>query len=92
MKDIEKLFDDNGDEYLKFDQIENKRSSRPDIHAILLLDSLFPGKTDMICAAEHDIFYLDVSEEQIETLTEEQVIELLRCGVHLDSDSLAMFA
>ena len=78
----------------KFSGIENKRSERPDIHAFLLLDELVPGTRDMISAAEHDEFYLDVGvEELVKVITEEQVIELRRCGVHWSEyDCLVMFA
>lgn len=82
------------EEFLKFDRVENKRSSRPDIHAFILLNEMFPGTRDMISAAEHDVIYLDVDgEEFIDTATDEQIVELTRCGVIYDSDtnSLQMF-
>jgi len=89
--DIEKLFDKHEDDFLGFAKINNKRSNRPDLHAFLLLDELFPGNTDMIGGAEHDEFWLDIEIEDIEKLTEEQVIELVRCGVRFDEESLCMF-
>ena len=91
---INDIFDKYEDEYLKFEDVENKRSIRPDVHAFILLTELFPRDRDLICAAEHDEFFLDVLSEEIETLTESQVRELNRCGVRYDSetDSLAMFA
>lgn len=82
-------------EYIKFDNIENKLSSRPDIHAFILLNQLVPGNRNMVTAAEHDVFYLDVRPEQLdETATEEQMLDLIRCGVMYDSevDGLSMFA
>ena len=87
------LFEKHNDEYIKFDRVESKVSTRPDIHAFIMLDALFPANRDMVCAAGHDIIYLDVESEDIEKLNEEQVIELLRCGVLYDSetDSLTMF-
>lgn len=81
------------DEFLKFDRVENKRSSRPDIHAFILLNEMFPGTRDMISAAEHDAIYLDIDVEKFkEKATDEQIIELTRCGVIYDSetDSLQM--
>lgn len=86
---------DSDDEFLKFDRIENPRSKRPDLHAFLLLDELVPGTSDMIAAAEHDEFFIQVSPEALaKVATVEQVRELSRCGVRYDSsnDSLAMFA
>lgn len=90
--DINSIFEKHNNEYIKFDQVQNKRSGRPDLHAFLLLDELFPGNTDMISASEHDEVYLSIDEEQIETLTEEQIIELVRCGVRYDGECLLMFA
>ena len=59
-----------------------------------LLDEIFPGSRNIICAAEHDIVFLDVDEMDIEKLTDDQIIELRRCGVHYDYEveSLAMFS
>ena len=94
MIQVSDLFDKHNDEYLNFERVENKRSKRPDLHAMLLLDEICPGPRDMVSAAEHDVIYLDVSPEALESATEEQIIELVRCGVHIDeeTDSLAMFA
>ena len=81
-------------EFLKWDRVENRRSQRPDLHAFLLLDELQPGYRDMVCAAEHDEFWLDINVEQLAAvITSEQCIELQRCGVRYDedTDSLAFF-
>lgn len=83
----------NDDEFLKFERIEVKRSNRPDLHAFLLLDELVPGESDMVSAAEHDEIFLEVSLEDLAPkITKEQVMELIRCGVRLSYDGLAMFA
>jgi len=90
---LEEMLKADSDEFLKFERIENKRSNRPDLHAFLLLDELCPGTTDMVDAAEHDEIFLEVSLEDLAAvITEEQVIELIRCGVRMSYDSLAMFA
>lgn len=92
---LEKRFEKYDDEYIEFDRIENKRSKRPDLHAFMLLDELFPAKndTDMISAAEHDQICLNISAKQINSLDDEELIELIRCGVIYDSgtDSICMF-
>lgn len=91
---IQAVFDTYEDEFLKFDRVQNKLSSRPDIHAFILLNSVFPESGDMVTGAGHDIIYLDVDAEKAgEDLTEAQLIDLHRCGVILDeeTDSLAMF-
>lgn len=90
----EERFEQHNDEYLKFPRVENKRSSRPDIHGFLLLEELFPTQKnqDILAAAEHDKVWLNAgSEEELETLTDDQIIELLRCGVLCDEYGLFMF-
>ena len=81
------------DEYLKFDErVEPKRSKRADLHAFLLLDELVPGARDIVACAEHDEIYLDVDLRDLaKVATEEQVIELVRCGVRVDEHGLCMF-
>ena len=82
------------DEFLNFDRVENKTSQRADLHAFNLLDKLMPATRDIVCCAEHDEIWLDVEPEELSKVaTEEQIIELIRCGVRYDigTDSLAMF-
>jgi hypothetical protein len=90
---IQELFEKHSDEYLKFERVERKLTRRPDLHAFMVLDNLFPRDSDLVSAAERDEIFLDVEAEEIETLTEAMVIELIRCGVRYDSefDCLAMF-
>jgi hypothetical protein len=94
IENLEELFDKHDDEYLNFKRVQPKLSSRPDIHAFIILDKLLPAKSDIISAAEHDEIFLDVDPEELaKVATEEQIVELIRCGVRYDSDtgSLAMF-
>lgn len=84
------------DEYLEFGRVKNKRSKRADLHAFLLLDKLCPSHRgfDIVSGAEHDEIWLDVEPEKLaKVATEQQIIELIRCGVRYDedTDSLAMF-
>lgn len=91
---IQDLFERHDGEYLKFERVQNKLSNRPDLHAFLLLDRIWPTGRDMVCAAEHDEIFLDVEPDDLEkSATEDQIVELIRCGVRLDSStgSLAMF-
>jgi hypothetical protein len=91
---LSETFDKFDDDYIKFELIENKLSSRPDLHAFILLNQLVPGNRDMVSAAEHDEIYLDVSIDDLaEVITEQQVQELVRCGVRYDDglDCLCMF-
>lgn len=89
------LFTKHEDEFLEHDRIASPLSRRADLHAFILLDRLVPGPRDMVAAAEHDQIWLDVSLEDLaaSAITEEQVVELVRCGVMVDedTDSLSMF-
>lgn len=95
MIDLQQVFDDNDGEFVKFDRIleERRLSSRPDLHAFILLNKLVPGQSDMVSAAEHDEIFLDVSLDDLAAVaTEEDVIDLIRCGVRLDEyGGFAMF-
>lgn len=83
---INELFEKHSDEYLEFEKVENKFSTRPDLHAFILLDKLFPSERDMVSAAEYDEIFLSVAPEQIKTLSENQIVELIRCGVRYSTD------
>ena len=86
-------FEKHSDDYIKFDRVDSKRSQRPDLHAFLLLAELFPSTSDIVSGAGHDEIWLSPTGKQIETLTDVQILELVRCGVRYDSDheSLCMF-
>jgi len=93
--DTNERFESVDDDYIEFDRVENKKNSRPDIHAFILLSELFPNKTsNMVCAAGHDQTLLDVEGDEIEKLTDDNILELVRCGVSYDenTDSLTMSA
>ena len=86
-------FEAVNDDYLEFDRVENKLSTRPDIHAFILLNEIFPGDTGMISAASHDAICLDANWKELNKLTDDQILELVRCGVMYSSenDCLSMF-
>ena len=98
MVDVEAFFKQHGDdEYLKDQNIKPERRlhRRRDMNAFLLLDRLIPKNSVMIDGAQHDVFYLNVAPEELgEVATEEDILDLIRCGVHYDdeTDSLAIFA
>lgn len=94
MIDLAQVFEDNDSEFLKFERIVNKKHSRPDICAFLILAELLPSEDDIVIGAEHDIIFLDADFEQLaEVASEQDIIDLLRCGVMLSSeyDCLAMY-
>jgi hypothetical protein len=64
-----------------------------DLDAFIFLDKKFPKNENVIVAAEHDVFYLNYEEEELEgKLSQEEVNFLSDCGVFIQQDSLAMFA
>jgi len=88
---IEAIFEKYNDEYSKFERVENKRPNRPDLHAFLLLDELFPGKDGIVFLVRSDEIWLNIDYEDIEKLTELQILELVRCDVGYDDGSLCLF-
>ena len=74
----------NISEFAEFAKVESKRNRRKDLHAFLLLDELFPSDHDIVKIATHEQIFLDVDENKIETLSDEQIVELSRCGVFYD--------
>lgn len=78
----------------RFGLIKNPQSYRPDLCGLMMLDRLVPGKRDIISAGEHDQVWLNVDLAKLaEVVTEEDIMNLLRCGIWYDSEggSLSMF-
>ena len=95
MINLKETFEKFSDEYIKFENVRQRLHHRPDICAFLILDKLIPvfGK-DMVSAAEHDEIYLDTDIERLaEVATEEDIADLVRCGVRFcnEYDCLCMF-
>lgn len=89
---MKKRFEKFSDDFLEFDKVQNKLSSRPDLHAFLLLDKIMPGNTDIIVGAEHDEIYLGVDHEKLEeVITDKQIQELVRSGVTYCQYGLMMY-
>ena len=101
MLNLSELFEKHEEEFLEFDHIANPKHPTPDICAFLMLDEICPatysgsGKVcDIISGAEHDQIYLATDTEKFaEKATEEQVIDLIRCGVMYEEEfeSFAMY-
>lgn len=82
------------DETPKFEDIEHKLSSRPDLHAFILLNQLLPGTRDMVSAAEHDQIWLDVDLDELsQVATPDHIKQIAACGVYFDGgyDALYLF-
>lgn len=88
------LFEKHGEAYLKFDLAGRTGTTRPDLADFILLDQLCPASGDIVSGASHDEIYLNIDVEELaKVINEDQVIELIRCGVRYDDqhDSLCMF-
>ena len=81
------------EEFLEFEKIpQDKRlSERKDLCAFLYLYNKFGGESDVVAGADHDVIYLGF--DNVEELTEEDVLYITRCGVLYDeeNDSLMMY-
>lgn len=89
---IKEILEKHDDEFLKFKHVQNKLSNRPDLHAFLLLDKLVPGDRDIVMSAEHDQIWLAVDPIELENAaTEEQIVDLCRCGIIYDEDTDSLF-
>lgn len=78
-----------GRELCRFERIKNPKSKRPMIHAFLVLDDLVPGDKEFLQIEPE--FYdsgggltLYLESEDYVAMTEDHVIELLRCGINYD--------
>ncbi len=97
MIDLESAFEKYSGEYLKFSLIDaDKRlSPRPDIHAFLLLDKILPPShkgIEMVLFASPNSIALAVDcGDFAEVATEENIRDLVRCGIRYEDNSLQMF-
>ena len=97
-KQFLKLFDlisndEERDEFLKDERIKPERRlhSRCDMNAFLLLDSLSTRKAgkrmDIVCRADYDEIWLEITPGDVaKNATEEDIADLIRCGVRMDDD------
>lgn len=93
-QELRELFEEHHNEYLKFDRVNNKKHSRPDLHAFLLLDELVPNLGDMIVGAIQDEIYLEPELSDLApVISTEEAVDLIRCGVRISDDGyhLCMF-
>lgn len=83
---MEHIFQDN-DEFLKFDNVPEKKATRPDLHAFIVLAELDPGNRDVLASSGHDEVWLSFDPEVVfSKITEAQALDLVRCGVLYDAD------
>lgn len=88
------FYNENHEEYGKFDRIEKPLCGRGDLCAMLLLNKFVPGHTQIIVSAEHDEFTLSVDISQLSKnheFTETDLLTLIRCGVRFDEEEDRLF-
>lgn len=91
------LFEKNGDEYLRFEEITDAPFQSPDICAFIKLYSFMHDEEkvrDIVRSAEHDEIYLcGLDDLDLTNVTENDIIYLIKCGVRYndDYDSFCMF-
>lgn len=93
-KRLREMFAAADGEYLKFERVESRWSNRPDMHALITLEKLFPGTKDLIAGATHDEFYLEIEPWKLgELATQELITDLHRCGLrYSEKVGLCFFA
>ena len=84
---VSELFRAHYKEFGEFGRVENKLDSRMDLHALVLLAKLFPSEKRIISEFGLSWFCIGVTPKQVESLTSEQVLELVRCGVRYDDNN-----
>lgn len=87
-EELREFFGRHSDEYKSFWNIREKLSERSDLHAFLLLDRLCPGAKNMVYSARDGEIFLDVVAEDLGAATEEQLLDLHRCGVRCSEQGL----
>ena len=93
-EELEALFEKHDDLYIEGLASDVGPTKRRDLEGFLLLDKLLPGEGDIVCGAGHDEIFLDaLLEDLAKVASEEDVMNLIRCGVRIDEDRarLAMY-
>ena len=87
------FYNAHSDEYHKFENVKEKCCTRPDLNAFMLLHDLIPGTEHIIGGSEHDEFYINIEvSDLLKVATEEQLLDLYRCGVRVGEYGLEMFS
>ena len=87
---LSERFENVNDDYLKFDQIEKPLHPSNDLAGLLKIASLLKDPTNFPMSADHDSLYLARPEDMVE-LTDDDILELTRCGISYDSSNDCLF-
>ena len=86
------ILTDEHDEFLKFENVKEKRAERPELHALLVLSELDQGADRVISwACYYKIFLSFDAETVLSKITEDQALDLIRCGVAYDWESESFY-
>jgi hypothetical protein len=67
--------------FLNWNAVQNRLATCPQVHALILLDKLFPNRSYLISDAYHELLRLAITWEELEKVaSESQIIDLIRCG------------
>lgn len=93
MLNLSEIFKKHESHYCCFHEIESPKTKRRDLQAFLILDSIFKDNKKIISGVDTYSIYLSVEiEELAQKATEEQILDLIRCGVSYEEkyDSLTI--
>jgi hypothetical protein len=89
MLNLKELFEKHGDEFLRHKNIENPMHRQADLCAFLMLDKIAPlnNDRDIIISSQYDEITLAFDPKKVALYaTEQEIIDLIRCGLRYDSD------
>ena len=87
MLNLTELFKKHNEEYLHHGDIENPMHRQADLCAFLMLDKIAPlnNDRDIIIDARHDEITLAFDSAKVaENATEQEIIDLIRCGIRFE--------
>jgi hypothetical protein len=84
------FFEKHDDEHGRFERVpaERRLSQRSELHAMILLDRLVPGDSEMIISPHYDggsILDIDLSRLAA-SANEQDLLDLIRCGVGIANE------
>lgn len=91
---IADTFEEHRTEFIEFSKVQNPENPARDLCALLILARVcpLPRGSKAIAHADHDEVFLEWGVGDLAgKITAEDVIRLLRCGVHCDGESLQLF-
>lgn len=88
-EDLPEIFEKNENEFSMSsdDKVINRFHRRNDLCAMLILERLCPGDTDIISGTGHDKIWFAIKGEQaVKSATMDDLLDLIRLGVCYDVD------